>query len=47
MEKWWDDYNYHRPHSSIGNLTPSKFVEKIRPQVNLQTAKCGAVAVCT
>lgn len=30
LEKWRDDYNYHRPHSSIGNLTPSEFVEKIR-----------------
>ena len=30
LEKWRDDYNYHRPHSSIGNLTPSEFVEKIK-----------------
>ncbi|MBL4766780.1 MAG: transposase [Rhodobacteraceae bacterium] len=29
-EKWRDDYNYHRPHSSIENLTPSEIVEKIR-----------------
>jgi putative transposase len=30
LEKWRDDYNYHRPHSSIENLTPSEFVEKIK-----------------
>jgi putative transposase len=30
LEKWREDYNYVRPHSSIGNLTPSEFVEKIR-----------------
>ena len=29
LEKWREDYNHHRPHSSIGNLTPSEFVEKI------------------
>jgi len=30
LEKWREDYNHHRPHSSIGNLTPSEFVEKYR-----------------
>ena len=30
LAKWREDYNYHRPHSSIGNLTPSEFVEKIK-----------------
>nr|XP_061781268.1 insertion element IS407 uncharacterized 31.7 kDa protein-like [Nerophis lumbriciformis] len=29
LAKWQDDYNNCRPHSSIGNLTPSEFVEKI------------------
>ena len=29
LVKWQDDYNNCRPHSSIGNLTPSEFVEKI------------------
>lgn len=28
--KWREDYNHYRPHSSIGNLTPSEFVEKIK-----------------
>jgi len=30
LTKWQDDYNNCRPHSSIGNLTPSEFVEKIK-----------------
>lgn len=28
IEEWRKDYNYFRPHSSIGNLTPKEFVEK-------------------
>ncbi|KKK83958.1 hypothetical protein LCGC14_2788180, partial [marine sediment metagenome] len=27
IEQWRDDYNCHRPHSSLGNLTPAKFAE--------------------
>jgi putative transposase len=30
LEKWRDAYNNHRPHSLIGNLTPSEFVEKTK-----------------
>ena len=30
LEKWQEDYNQQRPHSSIGNLTPFEFAEKIR-----------------
>jgi len=30
LVKWREDYNYHRPHSSIENLTPSELVEKIK-----------------
>ena len=30
LANWQNDYNNHRPHSSIGNLTPSEFVEKIK-----------------
>lgn len=26
LKGWQDDYNHHRPHGSLGNLTPSKFV---------------------
>ena len=27
---WKDDYNQHRPHSSLGNLTPLEFAMKSR-----------------
>ena len=30
LEKWQEDYNNLRPHSSIGNLTPAGFAQKIR-----------------
>jgi putative transposase len=25
IEEWRRDYNYHRPHSAIGNITPIEF----------------------
>ena len=25
LRAWQDDYNHHRPHGSLGNLTPSEF----------------------
>jgi len=28
IERWRVDYNAHRPHSSLGNLTPSEFVSR-------------------
>ena len=27
LEAWQHDYNHHRPHSSLGHLTPSEFVK--------------------
>ncbi len=40
MERWRDDYNYHRPHSSLGNLTPVEFAESCiasgQPTADLQ-----------
>ena len=28
LKEWKDDYNQHRPHSALGNLTPLEFTEK-------------------
>lgn len=28
IERWRIDYNGHRPHSSLGNLTPSEFAKQ-------------------
>ncbi|MBJ6988416.1 transposase family protein [Devosia sp. MC521] len=30
--EWKDDYNDHRPHSSLGNLTASKFASNLAPE---------------
>jgi len=30
MEAWQEDYNTHRPHSALGNLTPMEFAEKMK-----------------
>jgi hypothetical protein len=32
IEAWRIDYNAHRPHSSLGNLTPSEFARKCQEQ---------------
>jgi transposase InsO family protein len=32
IEAWRIDYNAHRPHSSLGNLTPSEFAMKRHDQ---------------
>lgn len=29
LKAWQEDYNHHRPHSSLGNLTPMEFAEKL------------------
>ena len=36
LEAWRKDYNEHRPHSSIGNLTPNEFVEKSQKNATAQ-----------
>lgn len=33
IQKWWVDYNYHRPHSSLENKTPIEFVEELKSMV--------------
>ena len=27
LDKWWNNYNFDRPHSALGYLTPQKFIE--------------------
>lgn len=29
-DEWLNDYNYHRPHSSLNNLTPKEFLASFR-----------------
>jgi putative transposase len=31
LNEWRDDYNQNRPHSALGNLTPSAFAALIEP----------------
>jgi putative transposase len=28
LQAWQDDYNHHRPHGSLGHLTPNEFVRR-------------------
>ncbi len=30
IEAWRNDYNHHRPHTSLGNLTPAEFADQLR-----------------
>lgn len=27
LDRWWNDYNFDRPHSSLGYLTPQQFID--------------------
>jgi len=31
IDEWRTDYNYARPHSSLGGLTPAAFAEQLKP----------------
>jgi putative transposase len=28
LDKWWNSYNFDRPHSALGYLTPQQFIDK-------------------
>lgn len=28
LDKWWNHYNFDRPHSALGYLTPQQFIDK-------------------
>ena len=34
IDRWRDDYNRHRPHSSLGDLTPAEFAESCIPSAS-------------
>jgi len=33
IQKWWENYNFARPHSSLQNKTPVEFVEGLKSMV--------------
>ncbi len=41
IEAWRLDYNQHRPHSSLGHLTPNEFLQQ------RQESQAAEVAVCS
>jgi putative transposase len=32
IEAWWLDYNLYRPHSTLGQLSPAQFLNKVATQ---------------
>ena len=39
IEQWRREYNEYRPHSSLGNLTPREYAQKLKPQGTSETKK--------
>jgi putative transposase len=42
LTAWQRDYNHHRPHSSLGHLTPQEFVRRRQDQRDLTTTAIPA-----
>lgn len=42
LKAWQDDYNHHRPNHSLGNLTPSEFVNSRSVQPNEKRPACSS-----
>ena len=38
IEAWREDYNHHRPHSSLGHLTPNEYVDQRQVRMTAQAA---------
>jgi putative transposase len=41
IEAWRRDYNQHRPHSSLGHLTPNEFVAQCQVEPTTEEALCS------
>jgi putative transposase len=41
IEAWRVDYNHHRPHSSLGHLTPSEFVSQRQEEQDAEAVVCS------
>ena len=41
IEAWRVDYNHHRPHSSLGHLTPNEFVAQCQGQPIAEEDLCS------
>lgn len=41
LETWRMDYNHHRPHSSLGHLTPSEVVLQRQEQLTIEEVVCS------
>jgi transposase InsO family protein len=39
IERWRREYNWERPHSSLGNLTPREYARNLKPQGTSDTKK--------
>nr|MBA2485916.1 transposase family protein [Nitrospira sp.] len=41
IEVWRMDYNHHRPHGSLGHLTPNEFLEQRQEQQIVEEVVCS------
>ena len=42
IEAWRTDYNHHRPHSSLGHLTPNEFLDQRQAKQNVEEVVCSS-----